>query len=1335
MKARLNEVKDLGAATAEEWFKGLEADGKKKAAGSARWEQWESLGGFQAISPMTPEARHAQRPDLEPRHHYSSNCEKQSTSSFAAGKENGNTSIKSTAITHPHPWTNQGMHFFTTLQPALVGLGYFQTDSCKAPPSTLPAKPATPISSYGLGYQGAVSNFSQQAPKPQTRVERSIHDVNEKKNARRAEIERRCAELDTPIQPSTLAFMDSFAAALQIAMPLTDQAWELLKPRLLAQREAAEQQEREQLAQNQFLMQQTEERKQQEAQLKEAKETLDRDWEDSQKSVREKLETYADNFVREQWQNGGAITKESCAQFAADMLLHVRHRFYTSLAQEDGRMRAMGIPILMDSPHPGPSRKLTLENMRWVYENKIKPLTERFQKELFLCNACDNHGRYYSLDSVVQHFAAKHTDSLSMGTAVVYWKADWPELPPFDPNPTAAKASMYISANPPPAFPPGELTYSAQSAYHGHATGTHMSPDQTIYPSSLNGYDAYGGPSPRYNNASPAYAEASSPQHASQGIAQQVSQIFQYPQTPTNAPVQRYIHPPPLDHHDWRRQQGPINSVASYQKHFTTAYPGQTPEFAPRPGSALSYVSRVPSYSGIPPSCNQFSRLQPRQGVRPAFNNLPPGQPMGIYQVQIQDLAHNARDVWNGTSDVSDMPDSVRVQVIIRHVVLRFKDKYTNEPNLALFTDGLNNNSQMSPMRALNSLTCKACAIVGRMTGGYGDNNTQATERQMHTLPALLAHFQSAHVEHVQPIAISPTGIEMPRLDWKFDMVEMPQENVVGNLIYSRGMTQAKLHLISSVLPSYFPSPLPQVDPNPRTGNHDTAVLGFEARKIPEDSDFHETNACATKAPFGENETSAGHFQQFPAKRDEGHPQGSAYRSRDAPNPLVSKSAESAGEDEYDPHRPAYVNPNPSERPSPVRPEYPDHGPHHGYQAFPAHGIINDPRVHQNVEAITYNHRASPSTGYTAPITNKPPSGRLDSDAQDLTSRNMSTFEPKSHWDGQGSRPGLVERRITPPEPLNAAEQFLQSFDLGPDTLHERNQPTPAVGTSKRDEYGLDVPRDSGYRPRSSDHTWVSDRLNARPVEYSRTSSPSDPIPAVERYHMADDAMAEPHQARQYDCLYSSRLPDPQTRKQRSLAASPDNQMSSRARASHLHPHLKAVRDSPSRRPNSRFERYEAQRQESQRPQTRSPGIAAEPLSVDDTVYHHPSSKPRPAPLPIYASQTEERYRDYPYAEEVMYRRAPQAAQQIRYVENPRFLERTYDGSVEYVRVAPRDSQVAGGYYVQRAAAHDGADEYIGYEPSRPHEQVFQRNGQLYTRAPTSPKDYRDPYARQVTYE
>jgi hypothetical protein len=94
---------------------------------------------------------------------------------------------------------------------------------------------------------------------PQPRIERSIRDVNQMKADRRAEIERRCSQLDPPIMPSTLLYMESFAAAIQIPMALNEGAWEVLKPRLLAQREAAEKREEEQRAANQHIQAQAEE--------------------------------------------------------------------------------------------------------------------------------------------------------------------------------------------------------------------------------------------------------------------------------------------------------------------------------------------------------------------------------------------------------------------------------------------------------------------------------------------------------------------------------------------------------------------------------------------------------------------------------------------------------------------------------------------------------------------------------------------------------------------------------------------------------------------------------------------------------------------------------------------------------------------------------------------------------------------------------------------------------------------------------------------------------------------------------------------------------------------
>ncbi|ERF72250.1 hypothetical protein EPUS_02137 [Endocarpon pusillum Z07020] len=1295
MKAKLDEVRELGAATAEEWFKGLEVDGKEKAADTARWEHWEAAGGFQAIAHGVPDSRPLQRPDRESYHHSSTGP---SPSGFGTATAN---TFEDARPSQAHPWAIQ------------------------APQSTLPPKPAISISPYGLTFPSTTQSSSLPSTKPYTRVERSIHDVNEKKNARRLEIEKRCAELNPPIKPSTLALMESFAAALQIAMPLTDQAWEHLRPRLLAQREVAEQQEREQLAKNQFLIQQAEERKQQEAQLKEAKEILDREWEESQKSVREKLEMYADTFVREQWQNGDAITKGSCAQFAADMLLHVRHRFYTSIAQEDAHKRSMGIPIPIDSPQATPTRKLTLENMRWVYENKIKPFTEHYQKELFLCNACDNHGKYYSLDSVVQHFAAKHTDSLSMGTAVVYWKSDWPELPPFDPNPTAARASMYVSAvNASPAFTSAQFMHNTPSASHGHATGMHINPEHSMYPGPHIAAPAYGRPAQSYGSVSPAYQEQPSPKSTFYRIDQAAVRGYNPSPITTYPAAQVYGHPQAPNHQDWRGQQAANNATNSYQQAFPVSFPNQQPDFSARPGSALSQISQNPPYASWPTASNKFPRPLQQAVVKPAVNPVQPGQPMGIYQVQIQELAKNAREIFEGTSDVAEMPDSVRVQVIIRHVVLRFKDKYTNEPNLALFTDGLNNNSQMAPMRALSGLSCKACVTTSRMSGTYGEAVKRDSDRRMHTLPALLAHFQSAHVEHVQPIAISSGGVEMPRLDWKFDMVEMPDAAVVRNLIYSRGITQMKLNLIATVLPSYFPSPLPQVEP-PYSNNDDPAFAESEAGKTPLAHDFAGRDSRTTQA-LTDGPSPAPMAEHLIEAVDRGDSQQSRYRLLDNTNQSVPRQDEESREDEYDPHRPAYTGALKPEIRSQMSYEPSRWDFCHENEDAPARVLVSGQRAPQDLEAVADHNRVAAASSYAVPQTGQPLSGRSDTELRGAFVRDASGLEPRGRWAVQESKPAQTEPEAAPGrEPLNAAEQFLQNFDPTAETFQERTPPAPAASTPRRNEYSHDFYSNPGPQARTEDLSWLPTGANAKTTDYS------------ERFvHEATDGTVdEPHHAREYARLYGGRHVEELPRTERSGATSPDNQSLSKVRVAHLPPHLKIVRDSPSRRPNSRFERYEAQRQGSQQAQSRSPAAATASLPIDEEIYRESYPVHRPAGRQIYAARPEERHGGYPYASEVTHRRAPQSSHQIRYIENPRYVESLHDRYVEYVRVAPREWQASGGYYVQRPATHDGTDQYVGYEPTRPHEQIFEKEGHLYTRAPPSPEDYRNPYARQIPHQ
>ena len=266
------------------------------------------------------------------------------------------------------------------------------------------------------------------------RQERNFQEIDRLKSNRRAEIRRRCLELDPPIQLSTLDFMDAFNAAVQIARPLNENDWEVLKSRLLAQRDEAEQKERQMGAAAHSSQLQTEERQKFEEQRRQAQETADKIWNEIQKPSRDKAREYAEEYIKANWADGRAVNKMSSGRFAADVLMHVRRRYFETIGQEDTLLVSQSMTIPHDSPiHE--IRRLKLEDMKSVYEETIRPRIDRFGREIFLCNTCETTAKRFTFDAVIQHFAAKHTSALSHGNTVVYWRADWPAEPPFHPTP------------------------------------------------------------------------------------------------------------------------------------------------------------------------------------------------------------------------------------------------------------------------------------------------------------------------------------------------------------------------------------------------------------------------------------------------------------------------------------------------------------------------------------------------------------------------------------------------------------------------------------------------------------------------------------------------------------------------------------------------------------------------------------------------------------------------------------------------------------------------------------------------------------------------------------
>ncbi|KAL9022618.1 MAG: hypothetical protein Q9185_000196 [Variospora sp. 1 TL-2023] len=56
IKQQLDEVAELGAASADEWSKGLAGEGKERINDAIRWEQWEAKGGLKKVN-VRPQSR------------------------------------------------------------------------------------------------------------------------------------------------------------------------------------------------------------------------------------------------------------------------------------------------------------------------------------------------------------------------------------------------------------------------------------------------------------------------------------------------------------------------------------------------------------------------------------------------------------------------------------------------------------------------------------------------------------------------------------------------------------------------------------------------------------------------------------------------------------------------------------------------------------------------------------------------------------------------------------------------------------------------------------------------------------------------------------------------------------------------------------------------------------------------------------------------------------------------------------------------------------------------------------------------------------------------------
>lgn len=1274
MRRKFEEVKALGSAAVEEWIKGLEDNGRDKIANASRWEQWEASGGLQALG--------------------------QNGKSGSGSDSYRMSPIKSGYKTSSCVDSNSGSTTPSVNGNLVGGNGSPFSSSANLHGSRLPPRPSSPHTqqNYTLNNTNALQ---------QPRTERSLRDVNEAKALRRVEIERRCLEMEPPLTASVLSHMDSFSAAIQIPHTFTDRDWEILKPRLLAQREVAERKEQERLKQSQLLQAKSEERRQHEAQLKEAKEMLDREWEDVQKPIRDRMALYADEIINENWRGGAAVTKDKCPKFAADVLMYVRNKFYSHIEDEDALARNSGKPIKVDPPNAPPTRKLILENMRWIFDTKIKPLTEQFQKELFLCNACENHSKFYGFEGVVQHYAAKHTNVLSLGSIVVHWRAEWPKKPPFHPHPSVAKAFFH------------GLQHSAVGQATGY-TGQHGNSGMYIGPESSHRMPSDG---PVYSHQSPGpygptpygtpypYAQGPyrppSPNMSHYYPGSQAG--YGYPPPQPGFPSSSYEQhiPPPMYGSPYLGHAYPV----SYQSHDSPAAPSYPSHGYGHPQPAYVSSYHTPSR----PS---------RRGVQPYQYNTSE-QPFETYQNQLDEIARAAHEAWNGTAGIKDLPNSVRAYVLIFHVASTFKEEFFNEPTLALFSDGLNNHPQMKPMRNLDGLACRACVSKERDDNSHSGSPSCCDKK--YSLPALVSHFQSMHLEWSKSCEAPQDKIEPPGPDWKVHMVDLPDPSVVASL----NMDGAGMQLVLDAFPGIFQRP-PRVRSGSHPGNriltqNPKSRLGFrEAKRHLRGQQLVNRNASL---PISEGrQVDIKSANSSPTTRTLEGMAEDLPSSVDSPRNDAARPLERLREEEYDPHHPAFIESihnshsnmenqhlrGRSELEEASRESYPESsltrdfdfaaararpitrcsreqrlGDVNTHEPTPAsirgmpsketdirlggkptgdfgghpHEYLNVP----NYQADVYHRQHPIMSDYVEADTPK----YIASEYKSGTDSRCSPLRKASEdgevcEDGNRSRTDLAENALNSQE-MSAADRFLSSFhprqhsDVRQD---DGSQLNPHIDDLSKSQWSETT--------QSNNQHW---HHNGSPLEGLENTIRQ--TPSLSNTHRGWSKRNSPS-AGNYRGIRSSggsilrlyeRSPEPSdTRSARHMAAYQE-----------------------SRRSHSRFDRYEAQRQGSLRPRSRSPSVR-DAIQVD-SAYYGESPRTQTLQNSTYSGQAH----SYGRLEEPrQYSRVPQRGQH-HLIDDPRFLGSTHDNSVEYVplRIASRGTQDAGTYYVERRVQQELPKDYL----------------------------------------
>ncbi|EHK40639.1 hypothetical protein TRIATDRAFT_31581 [Trichoderma atroviride IMI 206040] len=159
---------------------------------------------------------------------------------------------------------------------------------------------------------------------------------------------------------------------------------------------------------------------------KKGTETALQDEHDAETLVKIRISALADQFIGDHLSEGQSIEQEGHAQFIIGVMAYVRKQYYAEFSK-------------IDSTSSAP--KLTLGDMVWIFDHKVKQILADTDQDLFSCRKCLNSKKRFGFSAFIHHYLSKHAlkhgpkpgkEGKKLRNRL---RIDWPEEFPFESSP------------------------------------------------------------------------------------------------------------------------------------------------------------------------------------------------------------------------------------------------------------------------------------------------------------------------------------------------------------------------------------------------------------------------------------------------------------------------------------------------------------------------------------------------------------------------------------------------------------------------------------------------------------------------------------------------------------------------------------------------------------------------------------------------------------------------------------------------------------------------------------------------------------------------------------